>query len=164
MRIQTFLEHSPAFAVRRAAQRIEADLADILHASGVSFLEALVLVSIFFEEPKTIKPSHLAATLNTTRGNVSHCISALETRGLLRRRIDPEDARALNLFLRPAGKNTAMRVIRTLDRLQREFEKQLGLEQVRAGLALIARFEEVCAARAAATRLEPHNAAEARSV
>jgi DNA-binding MarR family transcriptional regulator len=154
MRIQAFLEHSPVFAVRRAAQRLEADLARILHASGVSFLEALVLVSIFFEEPRAIKPSDLAMTLLTTRGNVSHCISALETRGLLRRRIDPADARALNLFLRPAGRSTAMRVIRTLDRLQRDFEKQLGLDQVRAGLASIARFEEICAARAAAVRLE----------
>ena len=121
MRIQTFLEHSPVFAVRRAAQRLEADVARILGASGVTFLEALVLVSIFFEEPRAIKPSRLAATLHTTRGNVSHCISALEARGLLRRRIDPEDARALNLFLRPAGKSTAMRVIRTLDRLQRRY-------------------------------------------
>ena len=155
MRIQTFLEHSPAFAVRRAAQRLEADLARILHAYGVSFLDALVLVSIFFEEPRPIKPSDLAMTLRTTRGNVSHCISALESRGLLRRRIDPADARALNLFLRPAGRSAAMRVIRTLDRLQRDFEKQLGLDQLRAGLASIARFEEICAARAAAVRLEP---------
>jgi DNA-binding MarR family transcriptional regulator len=50
-----------------------------------------------------VKPSYLAETFQTTRGNVSHCISSLEAKGLSRRRIDAEDARALELVLEPAS-------------------------------------------------------------
>jgi DNA-binding MarR family transcriptional regulator len=63
----------------------------------------LVLAAIFFEKKGGVKPSYLAETLQTTRGNVSHCISSLEAKGLLRRRIDAEDARALELVLEPAS-------------------------------------------------------------
>jgi len=35
---------------------------------------------------------------------VSHCVSSLEAKGLLQRKIDPEDARAFLLTLETAGK------------------------------------------------------------
>ena len=40
--------------------------------------------------------------------------------------IDPEDARAYQLALKPQGKRCALRVIAALDKLQREFEAEIG--------------------------------------
>ena len=93
---------------------------------GLSFLEGLTLAALFFEAPKLVKPSQLAETFGTTRGNVSHCISSLEAKGLLQRKIDPEDARAYQLTLKPPGKKCALRVIAAFDRLQKEFESEIG--------------------------------------
>lgn len=114
------------FAVSRAARRFEALSTQALAADGLSFLEGLVLAALFFEAPRLVKPSQLSATFQTSRGNISHCISSLEARGLLQRRIDPEDARAYLLTLKPQGRRCALRVIAAFDRLQKEFESEVG--------------------------------------
>ena len=126
MRIDAFLEQSPMFAVNRAARRFESLTAQILVADGLGFLEGLILAAMFFEAPKLVKPSQLAETFGTTRGNVSHSISSLEGKGLLLRKIDPEDARAYLLMLKPQGKRCAVRVIGAFDKLQNEFEQEIG--------------------------------------
>jgi len=126
MRIDAFLEQSPMFAVNRAARRFESLTAQVLVADGLGFLEGLILAAMFFEAPKLVKPSQLAETFGTTRGNVSHSVSSLEGKGLLLRKIDPEDARAYLLMLKPQGKRCAVRVIGAFDKLQSEFEQEIG--------------------------------------
>lgn len=148
MRIETYLRQSPLFAIRRASRQFDAHLGEILRDRDLSFLEALVLVSILFEEPKPIKPSELADTLAVTRGNVSHCISTLEAKGMVRRRIDPDDARAIHLVLKPDGRTRAMRVIKTFDRLQKDFERQIGAHDLQNALSVIDRVERLFATRA----------------
>ena len=126
MRIDAFLRESPMFAVSRAARRFDVLAAQALAEDGLSFLEGLTLAAVFFEAPQPIQPSPLAEAFGTTRGNVSHCVSSLEAKGFLQRRIDPDDARAYQLALKPLGKRWALRVIAALDKLQREFEAEIG--------------------------------------
>ena len=129
------------FAVNRAARRFESLAAEVLREDGLSFLEGLTLAAIFFEAPKTIKPSQLAEAFGTSRGNVSHCVSSLEAKGLLQRRIDPNDARAYQLALKPLGKRCALRVIAALDRLQKEFEAEIGKAALAEMLKTLRRLE-----------------------
>ena len=143
MRIDAFLSESPMFAVNRAARRFEALSARMLAADGLGFLEALVVAALFFEAPRQVKPSELAATFATTRGNVSHCVTSLEAMGLLQRRIDPEDARAYLLALKPQGKRCALRVIAALDRMQREFEDEVGKAALGEMLRTMRKLEAV---------------------
>lgn len=126
MRIDAFLSESPMFAVSRAARRLEAMATASLAADKPSFLEGLTLAALFFEGPRAVTPSQLAETFATTRGNVSHCISSLEAKGLLQRRIDPNDARVFLLALKPQGKRAALRVIGAFDKLQKFFENEIG--------------------------------------
>jgi len=114
------------FAVNRAARRFDALAARALATDRLGFLEALVLAALFFESPRRVKPSQLADTFSTTRGNLSHCLSSLEAKGLVERKIDPDDARAFRLALKPAGRRAAMRSIAALDRLQSGFEREIG--------------------------------------
>lgn len=114
------------FAVSRAARRFEALAARALKDDELGFLEGLVLAALFFEAPNLVKPSQLAETFGTTRGNISHCISSLEAKGLLQRKIDPNDARAYQLTLKTQGKKCALRVIAAFDKLQKEFESEIG--------------------------------------
>jgi DNA-binding MarR family transcriptional regulator len=146
MRIDAFLRESPMFAVNRAARRFDSLALRVLAADNLGFLEALVLAALFFEAPRQVKPSQLAETFATTRGNLSHCVSSLEAKGLLLRRIDPDDARAYLLALKPQGKRCAVRVIAALDRMQKEFESEVG----KATLAEMIRSLRKLEARAAA--------------
>ena len=130
MRIESFLQQSPVFQASRIARRMEASLNAILRDESLTFFESLVLAAIFFESKSGIKPSVLAETFQTTRGNISHCISSLEAKGLVRRRIDPEDARAFQLVLQPTGRKRAVRVVGILDRMQRHFEETIGIEKL----------------------------------
>ncbi len=147
MRIDAFLRESPMFAVNRASRRFESLTTRILAADSLGFLEALVLAAMFFESPLHVKPSQLAETFGTTRGNVSHCVSSLEAKGLLLRKIDPEDARAYRLSLKPLGKKCALRVIGALDKLQKEFENELGKDALSNMLAAIVKLESLFAVR-----------------
>jgi DNA-binding MarR family transcriptional regulator len=142
MRIDAFLRESPMFAVSRAARRFEALGARALAADGLSFAEGLMLAALFFEEPKPVKPSELAETFQTTRGNVSHAVTALEAKGHLQRKIDPEDARVFLLALKPQGKKAALRVIAAFDKLQKEFEEEIGKSQLAEMLKTLRKLEK----------------------
>jgi len=144
MRIESFLRQSPVFQASRIARRMEAYLNLILREEGLTFFEALMLAAIFFEKKGGVKPSDLAGTFQTTRGNVSHCISSLEAKGLVKRRIDPVDARAFQLLLQPAGRKQAVRVVGILDRMQTVFEKTIGVGQLEAMLGEMRGVEELC--------------------
>jgi len=75
MRIEAFLRQSPIVQASRMARRMEASLNLVLKDEEVTAFEALVLAALFFETSDAIKPSALAAAFETTRSNVSHCIS-----------------------------------------------------------------------------------------
>jgi DNA-binding MarR family transcriptional regulator len=144
MRIESFLQQSPIFQASRIARRMEASLNLVLEGEGLTFFESLVLAAIFFEKKGGVKPSYLAEAFQTTRGNVSHCISSLEAKGLVQRRIDGEDARALQLVLQTAGRKRAVRVVGILDRMQRHFEERIGAAKLEAMLGQLHSVEELC--------------------
>jgi DNA-binding MarR family transcriptional regulator len=144
MRIESFLKQSPVFQISRAARRLDSLLNQILRNEGVTFFEALVLAAIFFEKQGSIKPSELAATFHTTRGNISQCVSSLEAKGLVRRKVDPEDARALQLTLLPAGRKRAARVVGVLDQMQSQFEKISHAPDFEAMLRQMFIIESLC--------------------
>lgn len=141
MRIDAFLHQSPMFAVSLAARRFESLAARALAADGLGFLEGLVLAALFFESPRLVKPSQLAETFSTTRGNISHCLSSLEVKGFLQRRIDPADARAYLLTLKPQGKKCAVRAIGAFDELQKGFESEIGKTALAGMLKDLRRLE-----------------------
>jgi|ERR1700678_2514654 DNA-binding MarR family transcriptional regulator len=145
MRIEAFLRQSPIVQSSRMARRMETSLNLVLQEEEVTAFEALVLAAIFFERRGEIKPSSLAEAFETTRSNVSHCISSLEVKGLVQRRIDPDDARAVQLVLRPQGKKRAVRVVGILDRMQRRIEEGIGVTKLETMLERMGAVEELCA-------------------
>ncbi len=144
MRIESFLKQSPIFQVNRISRQMGASLNVILECEELTAVESLILAAIFFEKKGAIKPSHLAETFQTTRGNVSHCISSLEAKGLVERKIDSDDARAFRLALRPQGRQQAVRVVGILDRLQRQFEERIGAANLQAMLEQMSAVGELC--------------------
>ncbi|HEU4636399.1 MAG TPA: MarR family transcriptional regulator [Edaphobacter sp.] len=143
MRIQSFLQQSLAFQASRIARRMEASLNTLLKQEGVTFTESLILAAIFLEK-KRVSPSELARTFETTRGNVSHVVSSLEAKRLVRRRINGEDARGFLLELEPAGKRRAARVAAILDRIQALMEKEMGSTRLESMLQQMTELEDLC--------------------
>lgn len=141
MRIETFLEQSPMFAISRAGRKAELLASRLLAQDELNFLEGLVLAALFLEAPRAVKPSVLAETFSTSRSNVSHCLSSLEARALVQRRIDPEDARAYAIVLKPAGKRAALRVIAAFDAMQRRYEEEIGKTGLRQALAVVRQMD-----------------------
>lgn len=148
MRIEAFLEQSPIFQTIRIARRVEASLNVILRDEQLTLFESLMLAAIFFEGKGGIKPSDLAETFQTTRGNVSHSVSSLEAKGLVRRQIDQEDARSFRVVLQPLGRRRAARVAGIFDRTQAHFEEKMGVAKL-AGMLEQMRMVEVLCSRLA---------------
>ena len=144
MRIEAFLRQSPIFQTNRLARRMDASLGEMLKGEQLSVFEAMLLVAVFFEGRGAIKPSELAEVFQTTRGNVSHCVSSLEAKGLVRRRIDEDDARSFRLVLQPMGKRRAARVAGIFDRMQTHFEEKVGVAKLAGMLEQMRAVEELC--------------------
>jgi DNA-binding MarR family transcriptional regulator len=155
VRIESFLKQSPIFQVNRIARKMGASLNQILEGEGLTAVESLLLAAIFLEKKAVIQPSRLAQTFETSRGNVSHCLSSLEAKGLVQRRIDPEDARAFRLVILPKGKRQAARVVGILDRMQQHFEQTVGVADLQVMLEQMCRVEELCARLAQAQAPSP---------
>lgn len=144
MKIDRFLAESPLFAITKTARILEAGLNRALNSEKLSFLHGLVLVAIFFEDPVKVTPSQLAESFSTTRGNMSHCLSLLEARGMVRRQIDPSDARVFRITVRPEGKKSAIRLIARFNSLQKSLEQDIGMPDLRSTLEVITRIELFC--------------------
>jgi DNA-binding MarR family transcriptional regulator len=149
MRIDSYLRQSPIFQAGRAARRMDASLSLLLAGEQLSVFEALLLAAIFLEKSGDkkrggIKPSELAEAFQTTRGNVSHCISSLEAKGLVERRIDPDDARAFQLLLKPLGQRRAVRIVGILDQTQRRIEDAVGTAKLESMVQQMSAVAELC--------------------
>ena len=125
MNISKFIEASPVFSIIKAHSEIERSISRIL-GERISFLEALVMAAIFFEEKKYAYPSHLAIALSTSTSNISHSISDLEYYKLVRREVCETDARRFRVYLTDKGKRHVHRLIQYLDTMQKNVERSLG--------------------------------------
>ena len=63
----------------------------------------------------------------------------------MQRKIDPGDARAYQLTLKPQGKKCALRVIGAFDKLQKEFEQEVGKTALNEMLKAIRKLEALFA-------------------
>lgn len=127
MRIKKYLNHSPLFAINASYEALLPKIHRQLKEDKLNFLQGLVLTALFFEERKDVSPSELAEVFQTSRGNMSHILSHLESLGYVRRGLDDKDARRFRIELRPEGRKKAMSLIRFFDRQQEKFEKHFGV-------------------------------------
>lgn len=69
----------------------------------VSFVEYYVLAGLSEQPKHTMRMSSLSVLANAELSRLSHLMSRLEKRGLVRREPDPTDGRYTNAILTPAG-------------------------------------------------------------
>src|SRR3954451_8222076 len=71
--------------------------------SGLSHFEYFTLAMLSEAPDRTLRMTALAAHTSSTLARLSHVVSRLEKRGLVRREPCPQDRRATNAILTPAG-------------------------------------------------------------
>ena len=126
MKIQKYLELSPIFAINSVYEAVIPHFNKRLKKEGVHFLQGLVLTALFFENNPEVTPSALATLFRTSRGNMSHIVSHLESKGWVRRNLNPQDARQFHIELKAEGRKKAIALIKIYDQVQELFEKELG--------------------------------------
>jgi DNA-binding MarR family transcriptional regulator len=73
------------------------------HDAGLSFIEYHALAWLSENPGHRLRMSELAEVTNASLSRLSHLITRLERRGLVRREPDPTDGRYTNAILTPAG-------------------------------------------------------------
>ena len=71
--------------------------------ADLSFIEYHALARLSEEPTRTLRMSTLAAVTNASLSRLSHLITRLENRGLVRREADPTDGRFTNAILTTKG-------------------------------------------------------------
>jgi DNA-binding MarR family transcriptional regulator len=134
MKFNSFRERSLIMGVVLAAQSLQAwARKSFKDESDLSFLGCLILIALYFEEEKRgIGPSRLAHTLGFSRSRTSQEISALTARGYIRRSINGQNARAVNVALTAGGERKASELIREFSRLQNMVDEAVGERQAEA--------------------------------
>jgi DNA-binding MarR family transcriptional regulator len=141
MKIEQYVKKSLLFAIGSSYNRIWRELNLRLQEQKLNILQAMILISLFFEDPEAVNPSSLAESLLATRGNISHCLSKLEKRGFVRRTLSMKDARSYQITLKPEGKRQALRLIKLMDGLEGLFEKRFGRDHVLATVQRLRSYE-----------------------
>ena len=141
MKIEAFLNKSVLIPVIFVGRIMENQVQDELKHLDLSLLEALVVVSIFFEGGDC-RPSELARTLNVSRAHVSIAIKQLLKKEFLSRKISSLDARFISLTLSASGRAKSQRLVRIFDALNEKFEKFFGVRKAEELAGALARFLE----------------------
>ncbi len=94
-------------ALERIAEAFRVALWEQAKGRGLSPLQVQILVFLHFHPRAHRKVSFIAREFHMTKATVSVAITTLAEKGLLRKETAPDDARAFELHLTPAGERLA---------------------------------------------------------
>lgn len=112
------------FMMRSAMKKIDRYLATRLEEYGVSVPQSFVLFSLLEEDGSTLKEIGTKAQIDSSSMTV--LVDKLENEGLLERRLDSQDRRAIRVFLTSKGKDLAERVLDLAVDFNRHLQESLG--------------------------------------
>ena len=103
---------APIGRLKRCAALLQRRLDEAFAAFGLSFWEFDVLAALRRAgRPYRLAPTALFSTLMVSSGTMTHRLKGLETRGLVQRLPNPEDARSLLVQLTPEGVDPLARAV-----------------------------------------------------
>lgn len=115
-------------ATRIVVERMHADLAEAGHPG----LRPAYGYAVFAVSRGDVTTSILAAELGMTKQGAAKLVATLEELGYLERRAHEHDARAQLLALTARGDDLLRASARAQDRLEREWERLVGKEEIQS--------------------------------
>jgi DNA-binding MarR family transcriptional regulator len=131
MKINSYTQQSPIFLAYNFHNSIQSFYARSLKEHDVNFVQALILLTLYFEGKSKITPMSLVKNLSISKSSISQALSSLEQAGWLKRKMDEEDARSLSLVLTADGKKHANKLIPIFHGIERAIEGKLGKEKIK---------------------------------
>ncbi len=125
------------FIMRTAMKKIDRYLAAILEEYGLSVPQSFVLFSLLQKDGSTLKEIGTKAQIDSSSMTV--LVDKLESEGLLERKLDSQDRRAIRVFLTPKGRLLANRVLELAIEFNEHLKDSLGdiEEPFQKGLGII---------------------------
>jgi DNA-binding MarR family transcriptional regulator len=133
---------APRYGILRLVNRVRVELIDALDrelsAFDISAPQLFVLASVANGEADSA--ARLCRTISYDPGAMTRMIDRLQQKGLVRRVPHPDDRRAMNLELTVAGKALFPQLMAAKDRVQAQFFRGFGEEDVCALETLLHRM------------------------
>jgi DNA-binding MarR family transcriptional regulator len=116
-------DRSPGFLFWRVSLRWQRAVGAALEPLGLTHVQFVLLASTWWLNEQGDVPNQLtlARHAGTDVKMTSQVLARLETRGLLRREVDPGDTRAKRLRVSPGGARLAREAITVVERVDAEF-------------------------------------------
>jgi len=105
-------------------KKIDRYLAFQLEEYGISVPQSFVLFALLEEDGSTLKEIGTKAQIDSSSMTV--LVDKLENEGYLERRLDPQDRRAIRVFLTPKGRDLAGKVWDLAVDFNRRLHESLG--------------------------------------
>lgn len=145
MKINNYLSKSTIFSLFDAHQSLLKVSGPLLKTEGLSFMQSLVLIGILLEGDKEVTPKDLCSALDFSKAGISHIISKLEAKKLIKRSVKESDARGIILVLSKKGVEKANKLVKIIDHFEKQLEDQLknvngllsGLKDFKSGLGIL---------------------------
>lgn len=125
MKVENYFNNSPVFSVIDLAKMTQNSLNIELKEQGLSYYQALILVSLYVEQRSNVIVKELVETFPLTKGAISQNISTLEEQKFVKR-ISSSDRRSTILRITSSGSNMAQKVMGIFERKERAFEKVIS--------------------------------------
>lgn len=130
------LDRQVCFALAVASRSVNAIYRPLLEPLGLTHPQYLVMLALWEESPRSVK--QLSGVLQLDPGTLSPLLKRLEAAGLLTRRRDPRDERALAVDLTEQGRALRERALEVPPAVMARLRMSLAeLETLRAGLARV---------------------------
>ncbi|MGH3724969.1 MAG: MarR family winged helix-turn-helix transcriptional regulator [Mycobacterium sp.] len=105
---------------------------ELTEASGLSFVDYRVLITLADSEGAKLAMSDLAASLGWSRSRISHQIKRMEARGLVYRVGNTADKRGADAYLTDHGMSVLKEAVPgQVDRVRKHYIDQLTPEQIK---------------------------------
>jgi DNA-binding MarR family transcriptional regulator len=127
----------------RTALLLDALQRECLEPHGLAFAEYSVLRILQAEPKRRLSPSRLAERIVRTTGAVTKLVDRLEGAGLLERRPDENDGRAVHVRLTPAGNRLASAASRSYTAGRERVLAALTEDEIQATMTSLDRLIEV---------------------
>lgn len=104
------LTSSICFGMRAAIKKIDKNISNKLDPLGISIPQSFILLNLLQEDGSTLKEIGIKSLIDSSSMTV--LIDKLEKKGLVERRLDTSDRRAIRVFITGQGKAVADEVFK----------------------------------------------------
>ncbi|OIQ17509.1 MAG: hypothetical protein BM556_11945 [Bacteriovorax sp. MedPE-SWde] len=124
MKIENYFNNSPVFSLIDLGRMTQNYINSDLKTLGLSYSQALILVSLFVENRDNIIVKELVEVFPFTKGAISQNLSILEEKKYIKRH-SSNDRRNTLLKVTSTGKKLAQEIMSLLESREQSFEKLL---------------------------------------